>query len=133
MGKQAKIKQQRKLERLEKKRQEEQKDANILLELLDRCEEYEKEFKKEFGKLDEEGDFEASENKSKYIIDRIEFWQHKRDYYDSIIKDKITEVDIKDAGILEDMIKKLYDMAKHHDLLGSDEFNQFYLEMNDND
>lgn len=116
MGKDARIKRERKIEKIRQGRLNEMKKAEILIELSQRGEEYDKLFIEQFGKLDKEGDFEDADDKTQFIKDRIEFWESQKDKYKGKTIDDLSDVDINDLRILDNMKVDYHKLAKKYEL-----------------
>jgi hypothetical protein len=119
MGKDARLKKERRHNR-------EIEENEIKSELFFRGLDYEQEFIKQFGKIDEDNDYEQSEDKESFIGERVKFWSDrvpkeiktKADKYDMIVLDNIRIVYLKRAIVDKldhDKIKSITGTIKYND------------------
>lgn len=108
MGKDRRIKLERRAKKAAFRRMDAQIRADILVELSVLSEEYNRRFIDHFGSLDQEGDFQNAIDQKMWIRERIDFWFGIRDKYDDCDLDNLSDVQDNDFRILSAMIADLH-------------------------
>lgn len=112
MGKQARIKQERRIQKAKDAETMRIRNAEILVELSNRGDEYDKLFVEKFGRLDREGDFEEAEDKVRFIADRMNFWNDIKSRYNGKSREELSDADINDIMVMDKMRVDYYKMAE---------------------
>lgn len=112
MGKQARIKQERRIQKAKDAETMRIRNAEILVELSNRGDEYDRLFVEKFGRLDREGDFEEAEDKVRFIADRMNFWNDIKSRYNGKTREELSDADINDIMVMDKMRVDYYKMAE---------------------
>ena len=116
MGRQARIKQERRIQKAKDAEIKRKRNAEILIELSNRGDEYDKLFIEKFGRLDREGDFEDCDDKVRFIADRMDFWNNIKSRYEGKKREDLSDADINDIMVMDKMRIDYYKMAQKYDI-----------------